>query len=134
MQNYIIYILIIIFLLVAIYFAFIWWKKRKKLSPEKIKDFQKKLKQIGANISSKEKIIDADKLYHKILLEAWYLWDFWSILKQKPLIIDDLNKIWELHKIRNKLVHDFDNYAENILKEKSKEFVKEIEKLLKKLQ
>lgn len=134
MQNYIIYILIIIFLLVAIYFAFIWWKKRKKLSPEKIKDFQKKLKQIGTNISSKEKIIDSDKLYHKILLEVWYVWDFWTILKQKPLVIDDLNKIWELHKIRNKLVHDFDNYAENLLREKSKEFSREIEKLLKKLQ
>lgn len=134
MQNYIIYIFIIIFLLVAIYFAFIWWKKRKKLSPEKIKDFQKKLKQIGANISSKEKIIDSDKLYHKILLEAWYNWDFWTILKQKPIIINDLDLIWKLHKVRNKLVHDFDYHDENFLQEISKTYQKEIEKLLKKVQ
>lgn len=134
MQNYIIYILIIIFLLVAIYFAFIWWKKWKKLSKEKIKDFQKKLKQIGVNISSKEKIIDADKLYHKILLEAWYNWDFWSILKQKPIIIWDLDKVWELHKVRNKLVHDFDYHDESFLQEISQSYYKEIEKLLKKVQ
>lgn len=133
MQNYIIYIFIIIFLLIAIYFAFIWWKKWKKLSKEKIKYFQKKLKQIGANISSKEKIIDSDKLYHKILQEAWYNWDFWEILKQKPIIIWDLDKIWELHKIRNKLVHDFDQFDERLLLTKSNEFVKEIEKLLNKL-
>lgn len=133
MQNYIIYIFIIIFLLVAIYFAFIWWKKWKKLSKEKIKDFEKKLKQINANISPKEKIIDSDKLYHKILQEVWYNWDFWEILKQKPIIIWDLDKIWELHKVRNKLVHDFDNHAETFLRDKSKEYFKEIEKLLKKL-
>ncbi len=133
MQNYIIYIFIIIFLLLAIYFAFIWSKKSKKLSPEKIKDFEKKLKQINTNISSKEKIIDSDKLYHKILQEAWYNWDFWEILKQKPLIINDLDKIWELHKIRNKLVHDFDQFDERVLLTKSNEFVKEIEKLLNKL-
>lgn len=133
MQNYIIYFFIICFLLLAIYFAFIWWKKWKKLSKEKIKDFEKKLKQINTNISSKEKIIDSDKLYHKILQEAWYNWDFWEILKQKPLIINDLDKIWELHKIRNKLVHDFDQFDERVLLTKSNEFVKEIEKLLNKL-
>lgn len=133
MQNYIIYFFIICFLLLAIYFAFIWWKKWKKLSKEKIKDFEKKLKQINTNISSKEKIIDSDKLYHKILQEAWYSWDFWEILKQKPLIINDLDKIWELHKIRNKLVHDFDQFDERVLLTKSNEFVKEIEKLLNKL-
>jgi len=133
MQNYIIYIFIIIIFLVVIYIAFIWWKKSKKLSFEKIKDFEKKVKQIKANISSKEKIIDSDKLYHKILLEAGYNWDFWEILKQKPIIIWDSDKIWELHKIRNKLVHDFDNHAETFLRDKSKEYLKEIEKLLNKL-
>lgn len=133
MQNYIIYFLIIIFLSVAIYFAFIWWKKSKKLDDKKIKDFQRKLNIIKTSISSKEKIIDADKLYHKILGEIWYNWDFWEILKQKPIIIWDLDKIWELHKIRNKLVHDFDNYDERFLLTKSNEFIKEIEKLLHKL-
>lgn len=130
MQNYIIYFLIIVFLLVAIYFAFIWWKKWKKLDDKKLKDLQKKLSIIKKSESPKEKIIDADKLYHKILQEAGYNWDFWSILKQKPIIIWDLDTIWELHKMRNKLVHDFDQYEERILLTKSNEFLKETEKLL----
>lgn len=133
MPNYIIYFLFIIFLLLAIYFAFLWWKKSKKISQDKLKNFQKKLKQISLSTSSKEIIIDADKLYHKILEEIWYSWDFWEILKQKPPIITNLDKIWELHKIRNKLVHDFYNYDEKFLLTKRNEFLKELEKLLNKL-
>lgn len=127
-------IIIIVFILIfAFYFAFFWWKKRKKLSPEKIKDFQKKLKLIVAYISPKEKIIDSDKLYHKILREAGYEGDFWEILKQKPIIINDINTIWELHKVRNKLVHDFDHHAEFFLQDTAKKYFKEIQILLKNL-
>jgi len=67
-MKYII-LIIILLIIISLYFAF-FWKKYKKLSPEKIKEFQKKLKIISSHISSKEKIIDSDKLYHKILLEA----------------------------------------------------------------
>lgn len=125
---------VIILLIFWIFFlAFLKLRNRKNLWVEKIKYFQKKLKQISAHISSKEKLIDADKLYHKILLELWYTGDFWEILKQKPIIIWDLDKIWDLHKIRNKLVHDFDNYDEVFLKGKSKDYIGEVEKLLKDL-
>jgi uncharacterized protein YutE (UPF0331/DUF86 family) len=58
---------------------------------------------------------------------------FGEILKSKPREIDDLNKIWELHKLRNKLVHDFDLLDDIILTKKSKEYQKEFEKLLKKV-
>ena len=131
MQNYIILFILIIFLLLGLYIEFIWFKRHKKLPEEKIKDFKKKLKQIENCTSNKEKIIDTDKLYHKILLECWYNWDFWKILKEKPIKIKNLDKIWELHKLRNKLVHDFDNFEEKMLITKSKEFVLEIENLIK---
>ncbi|MBW7954994.1 hypothetical protein H3C61_04245 [Candidatus Gracilibacteria bacterium] len=131
-MEIIVYIIILLILIFGIYIIFIYNKPRK-LTSKKIKDFQKKLKQIEVNISSKEKIIDYDKLYHKILLEAGYVGDFGSILKQKPIIIDDLNKIWELHKIRNKLVHDFFDFDENFLLNKQKVFLLEIKKLLDKL-
>jgi len=133
MQSYVIYIFIIVFLLIAIYFAFFYSQKGKKLDDKKLKNFQKKLKQISLNTSSKEIIIYADKLYHKILEEIWYSWDFWEILKQNPPIITNLDKIWELHKIRNKLVHDFYNYDERFLLTKWNEFLKELEKILHKL-
>lgn len=132
-MEYFVFLIILLLILWIIYIAFFKLKNRKKLWEAKIKDFRKKLKQIQSSISSKEKLIDSDKLYHKILLELWYNGDFWEILKQKPIIIWDLDKIWELHKIRNKLVHDFDNYDEVFLKGKSKEFLSEVEKLLKDL-
>lgn len=132
-MEYFILSIVLVFVLLVIYLAFFKLKNRKKLWVEKIKDFQKKLKQVSNNISSKEKIIDADKLFHKILIELWYNGDFWEILKQKPIIIWDIDKIWELHKIRNKLVHDFDNYDEVFLRWKSKDYIGEVEKLLKDL-
>jgi len=39
--------------------------------------------------------------------------------------------IWELHKLRNKLVHDFDLLSEKVLKTKSSEYKSQIEKLIK---
>lgn len=131
-MEIIIYFIILFVLIFWIYIIF-FYNRPKKLTSEKIKYFEGKLKIIDKSKSSKEIIIDADKLYHKILLEVWYVWDFWSILKQKPIIIDDLNKIWELHKIRNKLVHDFFDFDENFLLNKQKVFLLEIKKLLDKL-
>jgi hypothetical protein len=125
---------IIIFLVFAVLvYAFFKIKNKKKISPEKINDFNKKLSQIKSNVSSKEKIIDSDKLYHKILQEIWYVWDFWEILKENPIVISNINKIWELHKIRNKIAHEFDNYDEVFLRAKSQDYIKEISSLLKDL-
>jgi hypothetical protein len=41
-----------------------------------------------------------------------------------------VDKIWELHKFRNKLVHDFDSFNMNTLNRKEKEYRAELEKLL----
>jgi hypothetical protein len=46
------------------------------------------------------------------------------------MIISDINKIWELHKFRNKLVHDFDSFNEKVLNKKGEEYKIELEKLL----
>jgi hypothetical protein len=51
-------------------------------------------------------------------------------LKQKPKEIKNIAKIWELHKIRNKLVHDFDYFDEKLLIQKNKEYFLEIKNLL----
>lgn len=104
--------------------------RKKKLTEEKKEYFKQLLKQIENQTEAKQKIIDYDKLYHKILLELWYKWDFWSILKISPMVISDIDKIWELHKFRNKLVHDFDLFNANILNKKENEYKTELEKLL----
>lgn len=84
-------------------------KSRKKLNQEQIKSLKRLLKNIELNIdSTQHQILEIDKLYHKVLREAWYNGTFWEILKLNPKEITDINLIWELHKIRNKIAHDFD--------------------------
>jgi hypothetical protein len=129
--------LYIIFFILLLLIVFIWifvifkFTKKYKIPKEKIIFFNKQLRKIITNWSYKEQIIDIDKLYHKVLQEAGYNGTFWEILKLEPSEIWDIQKIWELHKLRNKLVHDFDLLSEKVLKNKSLEYKKQIEKLIK---
>ena len=132
-SKYILYIAIWIFIVILISWVSLilkFTKKKGKLSEEKKIFFEQNLKKISSWLDSKLKIIDYDKLYNKILNELWYEGDFGTILKIKPKEISDLNKIWELHKLRNKLVHDFDLIEEGILRKKALEYEKEIKNLL----
>lgn len=127
------YIGLAFFLVVVLYgltliLKFSW---KKKLTEADKKQYNKLLNKIETEKSDKQKIIDYDKLYHKILQSLWYKWDFWSILKTTPNEIKDINKIWELHKLRNDLVHDFNVYSKDVLKKASKDYKKELDRILK---
>ena len=124
-------IIFIIILFIWIFLLFKFRNKKKKISLTKITFLNKQLKKVIVNWSYKEQIIDIDKLYHKVLVEGWYNWTFWEILKSEAREIWNLNKIWELHKLRNKLVHDFDTSSETVLKNKSLEYKNEFNKLIK---
>ncbi|MDP2090058.1 MAG: hypothetical protein Q8K30_00545 [Candidatus Gracilibacteria bacterium] len=127
-----IYEIIIIIILLIIIYLFFKFKKSYKLTKNKKAFYIKQLKFIIGLDSYKEQVIDMDKLYHKILLEVGYKGTFGEILKQKPIEISDLNQVWELHKFRNRLVHEFDSSPLNILKENATYYVIEIKKLLNK--
>ena len=123
------YIFIILFVLIIFFWIFLilkFKKKKYKISANKISFFNTQLKRLIANWNYKEQLIDMDKLYHKILLEWWYKWTFWEILKSEPSEIWNINTIWELHKLRNKLVHDFDILSESLLKKKVENYKKQI--------
>lgn len=126
------YLALWIFAMFMIYWitVVIKFSRKKKMSDEKRKHFHTLLKRIIRSVSSKEKIVDMDKLYHKILLALWYEGTFWEILKMEPNEISNINTVWEIHKLRNKIVHDFDNHDERYLSNKSKEYQKELERLL----
>lgn len=125
-----IFIWIVVLVLALWAFLIFAFTEKKELNDEQKKQFKKNFKSIYLLESKKEKIIDYDKLYHQILKWFGYEWNFWDILKLKPDEVDDLNKIWELHKLRNKLVHDFDSHDEKFLNKKVLEYEKEIKKLL----
>jgi len=112
-------------------FLILKFSKRKKLTSTQKSFILKNYKKISKNDDIKHQIVDFDKLYHKILLELGYKWSFWEILKQKPRVINDINKIWELHKLRNKLVHEFDSLSESVLKQKAEEYDKVVMNLIK---
>lgn len=128
-----IYILLIT---LVFFWALYWWftiiakYSKQSLSKEDRKNFKKKFLEIKKLKSDREKIIFYDKLYHQIFLKLGYKWTFWDILKQKPIQIENLNKIWELHKIRNNLVHEFDEEIEKNLDKKVKEYEYQIEFIL----
>ena len=127
------YIAICFFLGVIVYWIGIiitFWKKRRLPLKKKL-EFIKLLKQINSEKNARQKIIDYDKLYHKILLAFGYEWDFWEILKFSPNEVWDTEKVWQLHKFRNKLVHEFDNYKDSDLKKKADSYRKEVLKLLR---
>lgn len=128
--NLFVLILILFFLAIILVYYF-KAKFKKKIDNDKQKMFIERIKKYSNPIfSSREKILEYDKFYHNILLEAWYKWTFWDILKKKVSEIDDINHIWELHKLRNKLAHDIVDISENILNKKALEFEKEVFALL----
>ncbi len=124
--NLFVLILILFFLAIILVYYF-KAKFNKKINNDKQKIFIERIKKYSNPIFSwREKISEYDKIYHNILLEAWYNWTFWDILKSKPQEIEDIDHIWELHKLRNKIAHDIVDISENILNKKALEFEKEI--------
>ncbi len=132
-MNLYTYIIIIFFISLVSYavFTVIRLSIKKKIPKQRKAYLNKLFKDISIKNSSKEKIIDYDKLYHKILIEMWYEWNFWDILNLEPNEVWNINKVWELHKLRNKLVHDFDLIDEKVLQKAENEYFKEIFFLLK---
>ena len=124
-------IYIIWIIIIALIILFIFRNKKKKLTTSQKKEITRFFNKIKKSKSNKEKIIDFDKLFHKILIELWYKWNFWEILKKEPKEVININKIWELHKLRNNLVHQFNNEKDDFLEKKVKEYIKEINLILK---
>lgn len=124
--------LLIIIILWIIYFLLLKMQKKvkKKLWVDKIKKYKKILEKLWKKTDSYDyKIVQYDKLYHNILLDIWYNWTFWEILKWVPKEINDINLIWKIHKIRNQIVHDFEHIDKKLLKKHCITYKKEVENL-----
>lgn len=130
-MNYM-YLALWFFVILFLYgiFMVIKFSHKKKLTWEQRDKFKILLQRIDRGVSTKEKIVDSDKLYHKILLALNYSGTFGEILKQEPNEVWNIQKVWDLHKLRNKLVHDFDNHGEKYLRDAYRDYKKQIQVLL----
>lgn len=127
-------IFILIWILFFLWIIYWWFSLIAKYSKESLtkedrKELKKNFLEAKKIKSKREKMIFYDKIMHNIFLKLGYKWTFWEILKQKPIQIENLNKVWELHKIRNKLVHELDFEVENFDK-KLQEYENQIEFIL----
>ncbi|MDP5038984.1 MAG: hypothetical protein NWP80_00890 [Candidatus Gracilibacteria bacterium] len=127
-------IIVIFILLLGTYLIYKYSNKRKisKSELKKFNDLNNKIYK-NKNISNSEKIISFDKLYHKILLSVQYSGTFGEILKQKPVIISNLDTIWKLHKLRNKISHEFIYIKDKDLLKNTELYFSEIKTILKKI-
>ena len=71
-----------------------------------------------------------DIIMHHILKDYGYSGTVGDQLKAKPRMMNNLNAIWSLHKLRNKLAHDMGTVSADLLERKAQEFEEEILKLL----
>ena len=110
---------------------FFWWRSLDLKTCTKLSCFVERTEKD----TPKQQIIEHDKIYHHILKELWYQGNFWDILKRNPKEIKNINEVWELHKLRNSLVHELQNRNKEFLttqaqkyKQINKKFLKQVMK------
>lgn len=101
----------------------------RKISQKRKHSLLQNLKK-SQSYTPKEQFIFLDSLYHRTLQEYGYRGTFWEILLKKPKEIHNIEKIWKLHKMRNKMVHELEYELKNI-GENIEAYKKEFFKLLK---
>lgn len=72
-----------------------------------------------------------DMIMHHILKDFGYSGTVGDQLKAKPRVISNLDTVWSLHKLRNKLAHSMETVSHELLERKADEFKKVVINLLK---
>jgi len=117
--------------LIAIIIAKIKIKFQKKIS-EKDKNFIKtKWQKITNTNNNNQAILDADKLLQISLQKIGIKGSVGEQLKNKNNKISNINEIWEAHKIRNKIAHEFFEPNEKETQLTLKKYKKTIEEIIK---
>lgn len=128
-MEYIFAVIIIIIPLLGVFFTF-WFSKQRELRKDKKDEYKNDIQKISILSSPSEQIMKYDIILHRILKDYGYSWNVCDQLKAKPRMINNLNTIWSLHKLRNKLAHDMEPISVDLLKKNAQEFEKELLKLL----
>jgi len=128
-MEYIFLAIVILILLIGVFLTF-RFSEVKHLKKDKKSYYEKEIQKVSDLLSPSEKIMRYDMIMHHILKDYSYSGTVGDQLKAKPRMMNNLNVIWSLHKLRNKLAHDMEPISADLLEEKAREFEKEILKLL----
>ncbi len=103
-----IYILVGLVILYAV-FLFVTKKYlRKRWSGQDRSFFEINWQKILNEKDDKHKIMDADKLLDAMLKKKGLSGSLGDKLKHNAKLFNDLNGLWEAHRLRNKLAHEID--------------------------
>lgn len=109
---------------------FFGWGQNKTIDKKACKEIMSFVSK-AEQLSPKQQIIEYDKIYHHTLKKLWYEWTFWEILKSKPREIRNTQEIWELHKLRNTLVHELRDMDQRFIMKQGKRYRIIVEKFVK---
>lgn len=71
-----------------------------------------------------------DKILSHILREYGYEWNVGDQLKARPKVIINIDEVWRLHKLRNRLAHELTEISSSTLKNEATNFKKVLTTLL----
>lgn len=124
-MNFFIYIIVGFVLLdILIVFLVVFIKKRKKFSDKDLHFIKINWFRILDLVSTDpiRAIMDADKLLDFALGKRGKTGSLGEKLKQSKSLFKDINSVWEVHKLRNKLAHEFRNLSVNEAKNALKHY------------
>lgn len=128
-MEYLFLAIVIIVLLIGVFLTF-GFSGKKELKKDKKDYYRKEIRKVSELPSPTERIMRYDMIMHHILKDYGYSGNVGDQLKAKPRVIRNLNTIWSLHKLRNKLAHSMETVSEGLLEKKADEFEKEVLRLL----
>jgi hypothetical protein len=123
-ENFLFYFIFGVIILLGIWLLWYFGRPKKRwLTSQKITYYKNQIKRVREN-SSTERILQYDKILSYILAEYGYEWTLGDQLKSRPHELYDIEEVWRLHKLRNKLAHDLHELSESTLKKEATRYEK----------
>lgn len=101
-----IFLIIAVVFVLAIFFAIVISRRKKKLTDSEESFIRNQWRMIGLGKNPKNDILEADKLLDFILGKYGFHGSLGEKLKKAERLFSDKNGVWFAHKMRNKFAHE----------------------------
>lgn len=98
--------IVVVFILVDLFFAYIIFFRRKKISKSDIKIVKTQIAKIKKNNNPQMVIMEMDKIIDNVLGKLGFKGGLANKLRKAKDFFSDYNGIWTAHKIRNRVAHE----------------------------